>query len=298
MRLRFALENGLDILAEMTGSIRFRFWGVRGSIATPGPKTVRYGGNTPCLEVQASEHRIILDGGTGLRCLGEALVKEGKPIDADVILTHMHWDHIQGIPFFVPAFIPGNRFRVYGERKGKQSLRDVLEGQMTDPNFPVPLSIMRSELSFHELDPNQTLQLADDVVVRTAPMNHPNDCLGIRIEHAGRVLVYTTDTEHDPESGELDPNVVELARDADVFIYDSMYTEDEYRNGRIGWGHSTYTEALRLARAAKVKKLFFFHHDPYHDDDFLDDQLRLARAQTVREPLEVFMAREGPSYEI
>ncbi|MEZ4434606.1 MAG: MBL fold metallo-hydrolase, partial [bacterium] len=198
----------------------------------------------------------------------------------------------------VPAFIPGNTFRVHGERKGNHSLREVLEGQMTDPNFPVPLSIMRSDLSFHELGPKQTLQVADDVRVITAPMNHPNECLGLRIEHAGRVLVYCTDTEHDAQSGELDPHVVELARDADVFIYDSMYTEDEYRNGRIGWGHSTYTEALRLGRAANVKKLFFYHHEPYHDDDFLDDQLRWARAQTVSEPMEVFMAREGPSYEI
>lgn len=286
------------ILAEMTGSIRFRFWGVRGSIATPGPKTVRYGGNTPCVEVQASDHRIVLDGGTGLRCLGESLMREGKAIDADLILTHTHWDHIQGIPFFTPAFIPGNTFRLHGQNKGPYSLKKVLEGQMTDPNFPVPLSIMGSELSFHELGPNQTLKLAEDVVVRTLPMRHPNECLGIRVEHAGRVLVYCTDTEHDPQSGELDPNVLALAQDADVFIYDAMYTEEQYRNGKVGWGHSTYTEALRLARAAKVRKLFFFHHDPYHDDDFLDDQLRWARGQTVSEPLEVFMAREGPSYEI
>lgn len=282
----------------MTGSIRFRFWGVRGSIATPGPKTVRYGGNTPCVEVQASDHRIILDGGTGLRCLGEALMREGQPIEADLVLTHTHWDHIQGIPFFTPAFIPGNTFRLHGQNKGDYSLKKVLEGQMTDPNFPVPLSIMGSKLSFHELGPNETLKIADDVLLHTLPMRHPNECLGIRIEHANRVFVYCTDTEHDPQSGELDPNVLALAKDADVFIYDAMYTEEVYRKGKVGWGHSTYTEALRLARAANVRKLFFFHHDPIHDDDFLDDQLRWARGQTVSEPLEVFMAREGPSYEI
>ncbi len=282
----------------MTGSIRFRFWGVRGSIATPGPKTVRYGGNTPCVEVQASDHRIILDGGTGLRCLGEGLMREGQPIDADLVLTHTHWDHIQGIPFFTPAFIPGNTFRLHGQNKGPYSLKKVLEGQMTDPNFPVPLSIMGSELSFHELEPGDSLKIGDDVLIKTRPMRHPNECLGIRIEHAGRVLVYCTDTEHDPESGELDENVLALADGADVFIYDAMYTEESYRNGKVGWGHSTYTEALRLARAAKVRKLFFFHHDPYSEDDFLDDQLRWARAETVSEPLEVFMSREGPSYEI
>ncbi|MCA9539326.1 MAG: MBL fold metallo-hydrolase, partial [Myxococcales bacterium] len=243
---------------------------MRGSIATPGPKTVRYGGNTPCVEVHAADRMMIFDGGTGLRCLGEELMRRGKRIEADLFLTHMHWDHIQGIPFFTPAFLPGNRFRMYGERKGDQSLRDVLEGQMTHPNFPVPLSVMRSELSFHEVKSGEVIDLGSGVTVRTAAMHHPNDCLGLRVEYAGRSLVYTTDTEHDPESGELDQHVLDLAKDADALIYDSMYTEDEYRNGKIGWGHSTYTEALRIARAAGVRKLFFFHHDPVHDDDFLD----------------------------
>ncbi len=276
-------------------AIEVRFWGVRGSIATPGPTTVRYGGNTPCVEVRAGGRLIILDGGTGLRCLGQSLLRAGKKVDADVFFSHMHWDHIQGFPFFTPAFIPGNSFRVYGERKGNQSIREVLGGQMTDPNFPVPLSVMMSNLTFHEVAPGDVIELGD-VRVRTAPMRHPGGCLGIRIEHRGRSFVYATDTEHDPVAGTLDDNLVELSRGADVLCYDAMYTEDEYRAGKVGWGHSTYAEGVRVARAAGVRQLYFFHHEPNHTDAFLDERLALARRWLeADEPLAFEMAREGES---
>lgn len=273
--------------------IEVRFWGVRGSIATPGPETVRYGGNTPCVEVRAGGRLIILDGGTGLRCLGNALLATGKPVDADIFFSHLHWDHIQGFPFFTPAFVPGNVFRIYGERKGGHTLEKVLEGQMTDPNFPVPLSIMRSELVFNQVAPGETVSLGD-VRVRTAALRHPGGCLGLRIEHRGRSFVYATDTEHDPETGELDRNLVELARGADVLCYDAMYTDEEYRKGKIGWGHSTHDEGVRIARAAGVRRLYFFHHEPNHSDAFLDERLAEARGWlTAGEPLELEMAREG-----
>ncbi len=277
--------------------MNFRFWGVRGSIATPGPETVKYGGNTPCVEVNAGGKLIILDGGTGLRCLGIDLIRRGLPCEDDIFLSHLHWDHIQGIPFFTPAFIPGNTFRIWGERKGDHAVQQALERQMTDPNFPVPLSIMGSDLTFNEIVAGETVALGD-VTVRTASLRHPNGCLGIRVEHEGSSLVYTTDTEHDPESGALDPNVLELARDADVLIYDSMYTEAEYRNGKIGWGHSTYAEALRISREAGVKRLFFFHHDPTHDDAYLDARLDEARGLTTDDSFEVLMADEGPTYPV
>ena len=278
--------------------LSFRFWGVRGSIATPGPQTVRYGGNTACVEVRAADRLVVLDGGTGLRCLGEALEADGPPggggagpIDADLFLSHLHWDHIQGIPFFRPAFQPGNRFRVHGERKGDRTLRAMLEGQMTDPNFPVPLSIMGSAITFHEIVAGDRVQLGP-VTVRTAPMNHPNGCLGLRIEHAGRSFVFCTDTEH-PGDGSLDAQVPALAAGADVLVYDAMFTEAEYRAGKVGWGHSTFEEALRVARAAGVRQLVLYHHDPSHDDAFLDARLAEARAQTAGEALEVHMATEG-----
>ena len=275
------------------GTITFRFWGVRGSIASPGPSTVRYGGNTPCVEIRAGGRLIVFDGGTGLRELGLSLVAQEEPIEADLFLTHLHWDHIQGIPFFSPAFEAGHTFRIHGERKGEQSLKTVLEGQMTDPNFPVPLSVMACSLSFNEIIAGTTVELGPDLRVRTAPLNHPNGCMGLRLEYAGGSLVFITDTEHDAQSGTLDPQVLNLAKDADVLIYDAMYTEAEYRNARVGWGHSTYREALRIARAAGVGTLYFFHHDPTHTDDFLDERLAEARAETVGESLHVEMAREG-----
>ena len=236
---------------------------------------------------------IVLDCGTGLRGLGNALMAEKKPVDADIFFSHMHWDHIQGFPFFTPAFVPGNTFRVYGQNKGDQSVRAVLEGQMTDPNFPVPLSIMRSNLSFHAIVAGDVVQ-SGPVTIRTMPLNHPGGCLGIRVEHGGAAFVYTTDTEHDAISGHLDADLVDFARGADALVYDSMYTEAEYRSGKIGWGHSTYSEALRVARAADVRRLYLFHHDPAHDDDFLDARLAEVRADaTDDERLDVEMAREG-----
>ncbi len=274
----------------------FRFWGTRGSIATPGAHTVRHGGNTPCIEVCVGGQLVILDGGTGLRALGQSLLAGGNRVDADLFLTHLHWDHIQGIPFFTPAFISGNRFRIYGERKGHRSLREVLEGQMTDPNFPVPLSVMASELDINEICAGDVVDLGGGITVRTGPMNHPNGCIGLRVEYAGRALVYATDTEHDTSTGQLDPAVVALAKDADVLIYDSMYTEAELRAGKIGWGHSTFEEAIRVARAANARKLLFFHHDPARTDDALDARLVQLRDETRGDPFEVDMARESEKH--
>ena len=277
---------------EPDKSLSFKFWGVRGSIASPGPDTQKYGGNTSCVEICAGGECLILDGGTGLRRLGQQLTSKYKSVNAHIFLSHLHWDHIQGIPFFMPAFIPNNRITFYGERKGESSLKEILENQMCSPNFPVPLSVMKGVLGFHELSEHDSLQLSNDLMVTTAPMNHPNGCLGIRVDFAGRSIVYNTDTEHDP-NGTLDQNVVTLAQDADVLIYDSMYTEEEYNAGRIGWGHSTYRAAIKVAQAANVKRLYFYHHDPEHDDKFLDAKLLEMREFTRDMPFEVFMAREG-----
>ena len=270
----------------------FRFWGVRGSVPTPGPSTVRYGGNTPCIEIRAGDSRLIFDGGTGIRCLGEEIMRIGKPVDAHVFLTHMHWDHIQGIPFFAPAFCPGNSFVFYGEQKGDQTIREVLEAQMHNPNFPVPLSIMRSALDFQVVEAAQTIQVAPDLKVSTAALNHPNGCLALKVEYNGRSLVYATDTEHAEGDGP-DPILTAFCQGADVLIHDAMYTVEEYEGGKRGWGHATYEAAIAVAEAAQVKRLYFFHHDPDHDDAFLDARLAKARAALVGRPLTVEMAREG-----
>ncbi len=246
------------------------FWGVRGSIACPGSETVRYGGNTPCVEMRVGGSRLIFDGGTGLRVLGLSLLSQ-MPVEAHLFFTHSHWDHIQGFPFFVPAFIKGNRFHVYGAiAPNGATIEQRLNDQMLHPNFPVPLQIMGAQLEFNDIAIGQSVQIGD-VTVENALLNHPGEAVGYRVNWQGYAAAYVTDTEHLPDR--LDENVLWLARNADVMIYDATYTNEEYyseKSSKVGWGHSTWQEAVKVAKAAHVKKLVIFHHDPLHNDDFLD----------------------------
>uniref|UniRef100_B8HX50 Beta-lactamase domain-containing protein n=1 Tax=Cyanothece sp. (strain PCC 7425 / ATCC 29141) TaxID=395961 RepID=B8HX50_CYAP4 len=266
-----------------------RFWGVRGSIACPGPHTVRYGGNTPCVELQIGQQRLIFDGGTGLRVLGKHLLS-CMPLEAHLFFSHTHWDHIQGFPFFEPAFKEGNCFHIYGAiDRGGKSIQQRLHDQMLHPNFPVPLQIMRGNLKFYDLAIGQSV-LLDDVLVETAPLNHPGGSIGYRVNWKGLAVSYITDTEH--FSDRLDEQVLWLARSADIMIYDATYTDEEYhavQGSKVGWGHSTWQEATKLARAAGVKQLILFHHDPDHNDDFLDRVERQAKRAFANS----FLAREG-----
>jgi phosphoribosyl 1,2-cyclic phosphodiesterase len=247
-----------------------RFWGVRGSIACPGTRTVKYGGNTSCIEMLVGGHRLIFDGGTGLRELGLELLSD-MPLEASMFFTHSHWDHIQGFPFFVPAFVPGNRFNIYGAiAPNGSTIEQRLNDQMLHPNFPVPLQIMGADLKFCDIEIGETVQIGD-ITVENALLNHPGEAVGYRVTWQDRVTAYITDTEHIPDR--LDENVVWLAREADVMIYDATYTDAEYydkKASKVGWGHSTWQEAVKVAKAAKVKTLVIFHHDPAHDDGFMD----------------------------
>jgi len=249
-----------------------KFWGVRGSIPCPGPETVRYGGNTPCIEMLVGGQRLIFDGGTGLRVLGQTLLPH-MPLEAHMFFTHSHWDHIQGFPFFVPAFVPGNRFKIYGAiAPNGESIEKRLEGQMHHPNFPVPLKIMGAEMSFNTVEIGKSIHIGDQIVVDTALLNHPGEAVGYRVNWQGYAVAYITDTEHLAD-GKLDENVLKLAEHADVLIYDSTYTDDEYyseKSSKVGWGHSTWQEGVRVAKVAGVKQLIVFHHDPLHNDAFLD----------------------------
>ncbi len=246
------------------------FWGVRGSIACPGPETVKYGGNTPCIEMRVDGKRLIFDGGTGLRVLGQHLLSK-TPVEAYLFFTHSHWDHIQGFPFFTPAFVKGNKFHVYGAvAPNGATIEQRLNDQMLHPNFPVPLQIMGAQLDFNDLEVGATVQL-DDVKVESALLNHPGEAVGYRVSWQNYSVAYITDTEH--YADHLDPNVQRLAHQADVMIYDATYTDEEYhdpRSSKKGWGHSTWQEAVKAARAAQVKTLVIFHHDPLHKDEFLD----------------------------
>jgi len=263
-----------------------RFWGVRGSIASPSSETVRYGGNTSSLEVRCGGRILLFDGGTGIRYLGRDLAGQA-PLDADLFLTHTHFDHVCGLPFFTPFFDPRNRFRLHaGHLAPELDLRHVLAEMMMAPLFPVPLEIFGATLSFHDFTAGQDLNPHPGIRIRTAPLNHPDRATGYRIDYAGRSICYVTDTEH--VVGSPDQNILDLIRDADIAIYDAMYTDAEYAR-RVGWGHSTWEEGARLCEAAGVKTYVVFHHDPDHDDDFMDEIAR--KVAQVRPG--ALVAREG-----
>ena len=247
-----------------------RFWGVRGSIACPGPRTARYGGNTSSLEVGCGEEVLLFDAGTGMRYLGRAL--EGRRLDADVYFTHTHFDHVCGLPFFRPLFEPQNRFRLWaGHLRGAMTLKRVLAEFMVSPLFPVPPEVFRSNLEYRDFTAGETLATPKGVPVRTSVLNHPDGATGYRVDYDGRSLCLVYDTEHVP--GSLDRSVLALIEGADLVIYDAMYTDDEYRR-YVGWGHSTWQEGIRLCREAGAKRMVVFHHDPDHDDEMLDGVAR------------------------
>ena len=257
-------------MSRIENQFNVQFWGVRGSIPSPGLDTVRYGGNTPCVSMQVGGKRLIFDAGTGLHVLGKSLLSQ-MPVEGHILFTHSHWDHIQGFPFFTPAFISGNKFDIYGAiAPDGSTIEQRLNDQMLHPNFPVPLQLMQSNLTFHNVQPGQPIHI-DDIIIETALLNHPGEAVGYRVNWQGGAAVYITDTEH--YADHLDENVLWLARNADVLIYDSTYSDEEYSNpksSKIGWGHSTWQEAIKIAKAANVKTLAIYHHDPAHNDDYLD----------------------------
>jgi phosphoribosyl 1,2-cyclic phosphodiesterase len=263
--------------------MRIKFWGVRGSIPTPGPDTVQFGGNTSCVEVRAGKTLLIFDGGTGLRLLGKELVKE-MPLEAHIFFSHVHWDHIQGFPFFDPAFVPGNAIHLYGGNNVSRTLEETLAGQMDHPSFPVHLTDMGAKMTFNDLFEGQALELDTGSGVKarisTGRGNHPNGVWAYRVDHEGHSVVYATDTEH---YAVVDPRLVKLAKGADVLIYDSQYTPEEYAGTagtggpKIGWGHSTFEAAAQLAKAAGAKQLVLFHHDPMQNDTAVREKEKRAK---------------------
>jgi CheY-like chemotaxis protein/phosphoribosyl 1,2-cyclic phosphodiesterase len=288
--------------------MRVRFWGTRGSIATPGPDTLRFGGNTSCVEVTTlSGACLVLDCGTGARQLGAALMARKAPIAATILLSHTHWDHIQGFPFFAPLFVPGNRITVCGPEGSGRSLREVLSGQMEFTYFPVEIEQLPATIAFREL--GEGTHEFEGVRVIAQFLHHPAMTLGYRIEADGAALVYLCDHEPfsetlwhgDPAAGVADSIVHEGDRrharfmaGADLVIHDAQYTPEEYP-AKKNWGHSTYQYAVELAVAAGVHRLVLTHHDPFHDDAFVAEIERRPRAGAARldSPLDVRCAFEG-----
>lgn len=249
-------------------SFKVKFWGVRGSIACPSAKYVMFGGNTSCVELAIDGVRIIFDCGTGLRNLGHYFIQKDTK-HAHILLSHTHWDHINGFPFFNPAYQSDYSFTVMAGHlwEADIGIKDVLAGQMAQPTFPVPIEIMKASLDFHDFTAGDGFNLNSHIKVRTCRLNHPSNATGYRIEAKGKSVCYVTDTEHRP--GEPDQRILALIEGADLVIYDCTYTDDEFPQ-RINWGHSTWQEGIRLCRMANVGRLAIFHHDPDHDDGFME----------------------------
>lgn len=267
-----------------------RFWGVRGSYPSPGAATVRYGGNTSCVEVVCGDTRLVIDAGTGIRRLGRHL-EAGSPVH--LLLSHTHWDHVQGLPFFKPIYREGERLTIYALERHRQSLREIISGLWAEAFFPVRMDELAAQREFVEVRAGETFHIGP-VTVRTARLNHPYIAIGYRIEHAGRTVTYVSDTapfrdllletevvmdrpdltrslppETRRQLDEMEANVVSLAKDADLLIYDTQFTEAEYAD-RPHWGHSTPAVGLAVAMAARARRLMLFHHAPDRADDAMD----------------------------
>ncbi|MHB8735255.1 MAG: MBL fold metallo-hydrolase [Terriglobales bacterium] len=278
-----------------TSALRVRFWGVRGSTPTPVLDHMAVGGNTSCVELTTpGGTRLIFDAGTGLRLLGDCLLEEarqsGRSVRATILLSHLHWDHIQGFPFFRPAFVAGTEITIVGVSSARQTLEHAFRGQLKDPYFPVVFEKLPARVSFLDLT-SKPLPL-HDVVLRTCALHHPQGATGFRVDCNGRSVVYIADHEHGDTA--RDHDVRELAADADLLICDAQFTPEEYENTFRGWGHSTWIEVARLAQVARVKQLLLTHHDPWHNDAQMDAIEQAARGvfpatRVAREGMEILV---------
>lgn len=301
--------------------IKVKFWGVRGSIPCPGPKTMKYGGNTACIELRFPEvnRHIIIDAGSGIRELANYMLANdlpNGPISTEIYLSHTHWDHIMGFPFFVPVYIPGTRIKVFGPVTYEdEPLEAVVGGQMKYRYFPVNMGELASTIEYRRLKEDPLIDLGDGITLSTAIINHPITALGYRFSFRGSVFCTAYDTEPfrnlfvtDPAHPDYDELMAlegeEAAReqnqvlenffkDADLLVHDAQYTRAEYEKGKVGWGHTPIEDAIAAAQRSGVKRLALFHHDPERSDDQLDQMVHTYCDPALTSPMQVFFAREG-----
>jgi phosphoribosyl 1,2-cyclic phosphodiesterase len=273
--------------------MRVHFWGVRGSIPVSGERFLKFGGNTTCMVFEHEGEYIIIDGGTGLKAFGDSLA--GQPINATLVFTHVHWDHIQGIPFFGPAFHPASNLSVRGVSRDGWNFKDILNLQMTPPTFPVTLNVLSGIKSIEDFEVNRSYQIGV-FTVQALEQQHPDGVVVYRIEAGGYRVVFATDVEHGGES--LDPKLIELCRNCDLLIHDAQYKEDEYFGqggpSRKGWGHSMWREAVEIAERSQAKRLALFHHDPSRSDDAVEEIERAAQAIFTN----TFASRECTTFDL
>lgn len=263
-----------------------RFWGVRGSVPSAGASTCQYGGNTSCLEVRCGDRTLMLDAGSGAFLFGESLINEENG-RIDVLFTHCHYDHIEGAPFFAPVHKKGWQVDYWsGHQYGKMTTADMIKTYMRRPYFPVGPEIFHAQTGFHDFRPGDTLDLGDDIIIKTTSLNHPDGAVGYRIEYDGRSICYLTDLEH--TSNTPDRELVDFARGAGIVIYDATYSDEEF-DRYVGFGHSTWQQGVRLCNAADVDLYVAFHHQPCHDDVKMDE---IARDLMAMRPASI-VAREG-----
>jgi phosphoribosyl 1,2-cyclic phosphodiesterase/DNA-binding NarL/FixJ family response regulator len=303
-----------EFSSALPARVRLKFWGVRGSIPTPGPTTVQYGGNTTCVEIRADGQIIVLDAGTGLRLLGLDLAAEfnTQPVAVTLLLTHTHWDHIQGLPFFQPVYKPQNELNIFGYEGARTGLEDVLSSQMESPVFPVGLRELPANIRIHELKEFDFKIGA--VRVQACRANHPGVCVGYRLFTSAGSIAFFPDNEPRPRERAqssspaapnladgvgLDPRIIEFLRGTEVLIMDAQYDSEEYKQHR-GWGHGCVDDVVALALQAEVKRLFLFHHDPRHDDAKVSEMVAHARQIVAAQggTLAIEAAREGLSVEL
>jgi ribonuclease BN (tRNA processing enzyme) len=280
--------------------VRAKVWGCRGSLAAPGPETIRYGGNTSCVEVRLPDDRlIIIDAGTGARNFGVAMGKD-RPERMDILLTHLHLDHIEGLGFFGPLWDPNVEIHIWGPPSPLHTLRERLAAYFSPPLFPVHIDDIPSHLVFHDV-PEEEWEIGS-VKVRAEQVNHPGPTVGYRLEENGKIFTYISD--HEPALG-IDLQAVApewisgygLAYGADVMFHDAQYTEDEYAP-RVGWGHSSISHTVTFGLITKVRQLYFFHHDPLHSDGQLESMLSRAKDLWGEETNGLALAYEGMELEI